>query len=81
MYRWQDRYNLSGKEVKSVEGILLGHVRELENEYILTDGEPKFYIPIYLLEKYDGHALWFKIDEDEAKSKFMLATTPIPGPF
>ena len=78
---WEDRYKLPGKQAKSVDGVLLGNVRELESDYVLTDGEPNFYIPRYLIEKYDGNALWFKIDSDEAKSKFMLGTSPTPGPF
>jgi hypothetical protein len=78
---WEDRYKLPGKQAKSVDGMLLGKVREMENDYVLTDGEPNFYIPRYLIEKYDGSSLWFKIDSDEAKSKFMLGTSPTPSPF
>jgi len=78
---WEDRYKLPGKQAKSVDGMLLGRVREMENDYVLTDGEPNFYIPRYLIEKYDGISLWFKIDSDEAKSKFMLGTSPTPSPF
>ena len=78
---WQDRYKIPGKEAKSTDGKSLGNIREMDSSYVLTDGEPNFYIPRYLIEKYDGNALWFKIDADEAKDKFMLGTVPVPGPF
>jgi hypothetical protein len=81
MSNWTDEFNLSGKQAKSANGNLLGNVLEVKNNYVLTEDESKFYIPTYLIEKYDGNTLWFKIDDSEAKSKFMLATTPGPGPF
>jgi hypothetical protein len=44
---WEDRYKLPGKQSKSVDGVLLGNVREMESDYVLTDGESNFYIPRY----------------------------------
>ena len=76
MSRWIDRYKLSSKQAKSVNGKMLGNVMEVEDNYVLTEGESRFYIPAYLIEKFDGESLWFKIDEDEAKSRFKIATTP-----
>ena len=81
MSHWLDDFKLSGKQTKSADGKILGSIREIENNYILTENDSKFYVPRYLIEKYDGNTLWFKIDEDEAKNKFMLETTPAPGPF
>ena len=77
MFQSVDRHKLSSKQAKSVNGKNLGSVREVENNYVLAECESKFYIPTYLIEKYDDSTLWFKIDEDEAKSKFMLATAPV----
>jgi hypothetical protein len=64
---------------------MLGNVREVVSDYVLTEDESKFYIPAYLIEKYDGDVLCFKIgdvlcfkiDGDEAKSKFMIAAAPV----
>jgi len=67
-------YKLSGKQAKTVNDKDIGNVQEVENNYVLTEGESKFYIPTYLIEKYVDGILWYKIDEDEAKSKFMMAT-------
>lgn len=56
--------------------MLLGKVLEVQNNYVLIEDESKFFIPAYLIEKYEGGTLWFKIDEDDAKSKFIVATAP-----
>ena len=77
MSHWLDRNKLSSKQAKCVNGKMLGNVQEVEDGYVLTEGESKFYIPTYLIDKYDGNALWFKIDEDEARSKFKIATAPV----
>jgi hypothetical protein len=76
MPQWVDEFNLSGKQAKSVNGMLLGKVLEVQNNYVLIEDESKFFIPAYLIEKYEGGILWFKIDEDDAKSKFIVATAP-----
>lgn len=47
---WVDEFNLSGKQAKSVDGMPLGNVLEVENNYVLTENESKFYIPTYLIE-------------------------------
>jgi hypothetical protein len=76
MSRWIDRDKLSSRQAKSANGKTLGNIREVEENYVVTEGESKFYIPTYLIEKFDGDSLFFKIDEDEAKSKFMIAKAP-----
>jgi hypothetical protein len=76
MSSWVNEINLSYKQAKSVNGKDLGDVREADSNYILTENESKFYIPTYLMKKYDGGKLWFRINEDEAKSKFKIATEP-----
>ena len=81
MSHWLNEFKISGKQTKSADVKMLGNIRELENNYVLTENESAFYIPRYLIDKYDGNALWFKIDKAEAKSKFMLGTVPTSGPF
>jgi hypothetical protein len=78
---WLNEFKLTSKQAKSADGTDLGNVREVENNYILTEGVSKFYIPTYFIQKYEDGTLWFKFDEAEAKSKFMLGTSPAPGPF
>jgi hypothetical protein len=48
----------------------LGEVQEVGTEYILTkkgtiDGD-KYYIPKNLVERFDGHTVWFKLTEEES---------------
>jgi hypothetical protein len=30
----------------------------------------RFYLPKHLIDKFDGHKLWFRITDDEANSKY-----------
>jgi hypothetical protein len=66
-------YELLRKQVKSINDVVLGTVWDVDDDYLLTQGKFRFYIPVYLIDKYDGNSLWFRINEDEAKSKFMIA--------
>ena len=61
------------KQAKSINDEELGIVQDVEDDYVLAQGKFRFYIPMYLIEKYDGNSLWFRINEDEAISKFMTA--------
>jgi hypothetical protein len=57
MSSWVNEFNLSSKQAKSFDGKDLGDVREVESNYIIIENEPKFYIPTYLIEKYEGGKL------------------------
>jgi len=72
MFQWVDRYKISNKKARSFDGKDLGKIKEVENNYVLIEGESKFYIPTYFIQKYEDGNLWFKIDEDEVKSRFMI---------
>lgn len=43
----------------------LGEVEEVNVEYIITQSgamyKDKFYIPKHLVERFDGHYVWFRI--------------------
>ena len=59
------------KEARGIEDETdLGEVQEVGTEYILTkkgtiEGD-KFYIPKNLVERFDGHTVWFKLTEEES---------------
>lgn len=59
------------KEARGIEDETdLGEVQEVGTEYILTkkgtiDGD-KFFIPKNLVERFDGHTVWFKLTEEES---------------
>ena len=59
----------------------LGNVQDVDQNHILTqrgmlNNEEKFYIPRYLVERYDDNVLWFRISKEEAKSSFMINSLP-----
>ena len=73
--------NLSKKEAKDVNDNDLGEVQEVDENYILIEkrtsyNNERFYIPMYLAQKYDGNTLWFKIDQEEAKNNFTINSEP-----
>jgi hypothetical protein len=37
----------------------------------------KFYLPKYLLERFNLNVLWFKISKEEAKNGFMINSPPL----
>jgi hypothetical protein len=59
------------KEARGIEDETdLGEVQEVGTEYILTkkgtiDGD-NFSIPKNLVERFDGHTVWFKLTEEES---------------
>ena len=59
------------KEARGLGDANLGEVQEVGDDYILTQKgvvhkRYKFYLPKNLVERFDGHNLWFKITDDEA---------------
>ena len=58
------------KEARGLGDANLGEVQEVGDDYILTQKgvvyKDKFYLPKNLVERFDGHNLWFKITDDEA---------------
>lgn len=45
MSHWLNEFKISGKQTKSADVKMLGNIRELENNYVLTENESAFYIP------------------------------------
>jgi hypothetical protein len=53
------------KETVDIDESELGEVEEVNVEYIITQSaamyKDKFYIPKHLVERFDGHYVWFRI--------------------
>ena len=78
--RFIDWKELDGKEARGVsKDVDLGEVHGLGTNYIITQrghvNLDKFYIPKYLAERYDGHTLWFNVNEGELQ-KFKREKPP-----
>jgi uncharacterized protein (TIGR02271 family) len=68
------------KEARGKDDEDLGEVQEVGDTYVVVQkgliSKEKFYIPKYLVEGYDGNALWFKVGEEEARSSFVRHSAP-----
>lgn len=57
------------KEARGIDDTDLGEVQEVGPEYILTEkgtlDRDKFYIPKNLVDRFDGHTVWFKLKEED----------------
>ena len=74
--------NLSNKEARDVKDQDLGKILEVDHNYVLiekgtSNNNERFYIPLYLLEKYDEDTLWFRIDQEEVKNNFTVYSQPL----
>ena len=74
--------NLSKKGARDVNDQDLGKILEVDHNYVLiekgtSNNDERFYVPLYLLEKYDQNTLWFRIDQEEAKNNFTVYSQPL----
>jgi hypothetical protein len=74
--------NLSKKGARDVNDQDLGKILEVDHNYVLiekgtSNNDERFYIPLYLLEKYNQNTLWFRIDQEEAKNNFTVYSQPL----
>ena len=73
---WND---LLKKEARCINGEDLGEVQDVDERHVMTqkgmlNKKERFYLPRYLVEKYDDDTLWFRISGQEAKDSFMMAS-------
>lgn len=59
------------KEARGIGDYDLGEVDEVQSDTIITKkglvDKDRFYLPKHLVERYDGHNLWFRISKDDAQ--------------
>ena len=69
---WND---VIDKEARSSNNEDLGEVQEVDENYIFVQrgmiSKDKFYIPIDMVESYDGTILRFRISEEDATARFL----------
>jgi hypothetical protein len=66
---WDD---ILKKEARGTNDHDLGEVHEIEPEIVVTKkgvvDKDKFYLPKNLVERFDGHKVWFKITKEDAQN-------------
>jgi hypothetical protein len=72
---------LVNKEARDIHDEILGHVQEVNQNYVLTqkliqNNNEKFYIPSYLIQKFNGNVLWFRVSKEQARTTFMINSSP-----
>jgi hypothetical protein len=62
------------KEARGINDADFGEVQLTIGDTVITEkgiaDKDRFYLPKSLVDKFDGHILWFKITEDEANSRY-----------
>lgn len=77
---WND---LLKKEARCIDGVDIGDVQDVDEHYLLIQKgmlnnkqKERFYIPTYLVEKYDSNTVWFRMSGQEARDSFTIASLP-----
>ena len=65
---WTDLVN---KDARGIGGYDLGEIQSVNSDQIITkkgliEGD-NFFLPKRLIDRYDGHVLWFRITRDDAQ--------------
>ncbi len=62
------------KEARGINDADLGEVQEVRQNLVITKSgvvdKEVYSIPKNLVEKYDGHNLWFRVTKEEAESRY-----------
>jgi hypothetical protein len=63
--------DLINKEAKGTDDFDLGEIKEVLDEFVITEkgiiDKDRFYIPKKTILHIDGHYVWFKLTKKEAK--------------
>jgi hypothetical protein len=62
------------KEARGIDDADFGEVQLIMGDTVITEkgitDKKRFYLPKSLVDKFDGHTLWFRITEDEAYNTY-----------
>jgi hypothetical protein len=62
------------KEARGINDADLGEVQEVRQNLVITKAgvvdKEVYSIPKNIVEKYDGHNLWFRVTKEEAESQY-----------
>ena len=64
------------KEARGINDADLGEVQEVRQDNVITKSgvvdKEVYSIPKNLVEKYDGHNLWFRVTKEEAENLYKV---------
>jgi hypothetical protein len=64
------------KEARGLNDADLGEVQEIRQDNVITKAgvvdKEVYSIPRNLVERFDGHNLWFKVTKDEAENVYKI---------
>ncbi|HKO64716.1 MAG TPA: hypothetical protein VJU13_05900 [Candidatus Nitrosocosmicus sp.] len=64
------------KEARGINDADLGEVQEVRQDNVITKAgvvdKEVYSFPKNLVERYDGHNLWFKVTKEEAESLYKV---------
>jgi len=64
------------KEARGINDADLGEVQEVRQDNVITKtgvvDKEVYSIPKNLVEKYDGHNLWFRVTKEEAENLYKV---------
>ncbi|MDF0680789.1 MAG: hypothetical protein P0116_07490 [Candidatus Nitrosocosmicus sp.] len=64
------------KEARGINDADLGEVQEVRQDSVITKAgvvdKEVYSIPKNLVDKYDGHNLWFRVTKEEAESLYKV---------
>jgi hypothetical protein len=59
------------KEARGINDFDLGEVQEIQSDVVVTQkgvlDKDKFYLPKNLVDRFDGHNVWFTITKEDAE--------------
>ena len=62
------------KEARGIDDADFGEVQLMMGDTVITEkgvtDKDRFYLPKSLIDKFDGHTLWFKITKEEANNTY-----------
>jgi hypothetical protein len=62
------------KEARGINNADFGEVQLIIGDTVITEkgiaDKDRFYLPKSLIDRFDGHNLWFRITQDEANSSY-----------
>lgn len=64
------------KEARGLNDADLGEVQEIRQDNVITKAgvvdKEVYSFPKNLVERYDGHNLWFRVTKEEAESQYKI---------